>query len=212
MARQDRALHAGVEADDFQNAARESFDGDQQRPEDGDGNRKRPRGDQRYAVGIVDRHRLGQNLRKDEQKSSHEDRGVKRAAVAEPRDENARREGRRADIGQRIGEQARPDQPVAPGEQPVDKRRAAIAVFFQRVHARARGGGQRGLGAGEECRQEDAQNDGRDRDPQRDRQDPGACAVHHFSFPRSVRLEGRPEPSRRRSTLRRNNRQFPARG
>ena len=43
------------------------------------------------------------------------------------------------------------------GAQAIDEGRAAISLALQRMHARARGGGQRGLGAGEEGRQEQQQ-------------------------------------------------------
>ena len=169
MAGQDGALLAGVDAEELQEAAHEAVDGDQHWPEDRDEKGERARHYQRHAVGIIDRHRLRHDFREDEHQNRHEAGRVNRALVADEGDENAGREGRRADIDERVAEQARADHAIAARQQPVDEDRAAVALLFERVHARARSRGQRRLRGGEKGRQSEAEKDDGDRDPQGDR-------------------------------------------
>ena len=77
--------------------------------------------------------------------------GVDDAALARPSsNEHAGGERRGGDGDKLPAEQHRADEAPAHRDQPVDERGAAVAGRLQRVHARARGGGERGLRAGEE--------------------------------------------------------------
>ena len=85
--------------------------------------------------------------------------GVDDAALADRRDEHAGGEGRGGDGDELSAEQHRADQAPAHRDEFVDEGRALVPAGLQGVQSRPRSGGERGLGAGEERRGDEAEDD-----------------------------------------------------
>ncbi len=134
-----------VDADKLEQALEECLDRSQNRSENGGEKAYDRRDDQRETVRIADRKRLWQDFRKDEQQERHQAGGVKNAPITEEHFEHARQERRRANADQRVAEQDRADEPIAPAKQAVDTRGIGVAALLKRVHARPRGCGERRL-------------------------------------------------------------------
>ena len=128
--------------------------------------RDRRRDGARHPVGIADRQRLGQHLAEDQHEQGHRQRGVDDAGLAEQVEEQAGGQRRGEDVDQVVAEQQGADQALALLDQPADDAGAAVAGFLQLQHARPRGGGERGLGAGEESRQHDQKGNGQRHRPE----------------------------------------------
>ena len=75
---------------------------------------------------------------------------------------------RGADRDDVVADQHRADEALALAEQPVDDRGAQVAVVLERQHAGPRGGREGGLGAGEEGREHERQDDDRGGEPEID--------------------------------------------
>ena len=162
---QKRMSAVGAQSEDAQESVHDSFHRDQNRAERRDEQGGDSRDRQRHAVWIADRHSLRHDLGEDQTQGGHEDCRIDGAALACDRDEHAGRHGGSCDVDERIAEKHRADEAVARLEQLVDSRRARIAITLQRMHARPRSGGQRCLRACKKRRQEDADSDDPDRDP-----------------------------------------------
>ena len=177
-ASEDRHAFVGMAAEQLEHAAHQHLDRHEHRPEDRDERRERAGQQERAAVGVVDRNRLRQHLREDQQEHRHDGRRPDRAVVADHDHEDARHEGRRADVDQRVTEERRADQTLAPPQQAIDQRGAFVTVALQRMHPGARGTGESGFRRREEGGENDAEEDDRDRDPDIDGQRGRLDAMH----------------------------------
>jgi hypothetical protein len=128
--------------------------------------RRIDRGDgEREAIRIGDGPGFRQHLGEDHQRQCHGDGRIGDAALAEQGQEHAGRQRRTENVDEVVADQQRADQPVLAGQQRVDVFRARIARAFQRVHARPRCRGQRGLGARKEGRHDDEEQHDSGDDP-----------------------------------------------
>ena len=126
---------------------------------------QRARHRQRDAVGRVERRGLRQDFGEHDDQDGHHHGGVDHAGIAEPGQQHAGRQRRGGDIDRVVAEQQRAEQPLALLEQAVDDAGALVAVLFQPRHAGARRRGQRRLAAGEESRQQQAEQHNDEREP-----------------------------------------------
>ena len=85
--------------------------------------------------------------------------GVDDADFADEQDGETRRERRSQHVDQRVADEDGADHLLGPLQQLVHQRRAGVAFLLQRMHAGARGGGQRCLAAVEEGGQRDQHDD-----------------------------------------------------
>ena len=204
-ARQHRALMLRrAAAEQREETAHEQLDGEQNRPKDRDERRQHAHEQQRDAVGVVDRDRLGQNLREDEQQHGHDRRRPDRPP--------ARRRSASSTLVMKAEEPMLTS--VLPSSVvPISRSRRrsslltiaarCVAVAFERVHARARRARHRRLRRGEERAHRDAEDDDRGRDPDVDGQGGRRGAVHVVqAFGCRFVLEEPCAPRRRRCPLR----------
>src|SRR5262249_51721131 len=115
---------------------------------------------QRQLVGVVDGIGLGQDLAEDDDQHGHDDGGVDHPTVAEQHDEGAGRQRGGQDVDQVVAEQHGADDLLHMATQAIHHAGLLVALALQRMHARPRGGGERGLGGGEEGGAADQQQDG----------------------------------------------------
>ena len=115
--------------------------------------------EQRNAIGIGDGDRLRHHLAENDNQRGHDCSRGPHAALAEGLEQDARSDRRRADGDELPSEQHRADEPSARADEMRDQLRPLVARRFERMHAGARGRRQGGLGAGEERRGGDAEND-----------------------------------------------------
>ena len=118
------------------------------------------RDEQRHAVGERQRVGLGQHGGEDDDQQRHDRRGVGDAGRAHHHHGDAGGKRGRQHVDQRVAEQHGADHLGGLAQQPVDEAGLGVALLLQRMHARARGGGERRLAGVEERRQDQQHDDG----------------------------------------------------
>ncbi len=142
-----------------QEAPHQRLDRAHDRTEDGDEEQHQRRDQKRHAVGIGDGDGLGRHLAEDDDQRGHDEGRRPNPALAVEIEHEARGDRRRADGDELAAEQHGADEPAAHADEAGHQLRPLVARHLERVHARAGSGRQRGLGAGEERRSDDADRD-----------------------------------------------------
>ena len=109
-----------------------------------------------------------QDLCEDQQQKRHHAGGVKNAAISKKVRHQACGEGRPANVGNRIAQQHGTNETRAIIDQFVGGAGARVAVFLKPVEPRPRRSRERRLRAGEKCRQDNANDDNRNCNPEID--------------------------------------------
>ena len=143
-----------------QDQADDELDRRGQRTEERDDDPHDRRHEQRHAVGESQRVGLGQHRREDDDEQRHDRRRVDDAGGANHHDGDAGGERGRQDVDEGVAEQHGADHFGGLAQQPIDEAGLRIALLLQRVHARARGRGERRLAGVEERRQHEQHDDG----------------------------------------------------
>ncbi len=141
--RKDRLILSNVHAEARENPADEPFDPYQDRPEQPHHPLHRLRNRERNTIRRVEGRRLGQHFGEDDNQHRHQGGRIDHAGIAEPCEQNARRQSRRGNIGRIVAEQQRADQALALLQQLVDDGSTAVSVLFQPRHAGTRRRSQR---------------------------------------------------------------------